>query len=649
MLELKNITYCYPEKVQPVIDDLSLTLPECGLFLLDGVSGSGKTTLLNIINGTLIPQEGIIYYGSDSSDTLTNEEISLNIAYIYQDFHLLNQLTVKQNLGLVCEDEQKIEQILSLVQMSHLKDEKVLRLSTGEQQRVAIARSFLEEKKILLCDEATANLDIENRKIILSSLKEISKNTLVIAVSHQKDIYTSLVDGWIRLENGKVSYEIPKKNDNPSFKVPPKRKKINFSYFLSPYRSIFIKNFIFCLFILCISLALNLFSFCHYIEDVPYGTSNDSPLMLCSDKSPNELENIFPERKYADYSFYYPTTSHGCSFYNIFETPVKGLSEFNLRINPIPNPNLIKGKNRSNVSEVTIGLHSSAKEKVHFFELLNSYLTSKITNERFIITGYYMLTDESERRSLELNIDYGHTEFRYFTPFLSNPYQSGIMNWRENITYSLDASLDTDILSYRKLSDLYFSFNGHFTPITNAEIRYVEDDNDRSSVIVNPIRLSKKLEELPLGSVIFYDNNDSLKRDLSSYDCFYPFAANREAIITHTDELYFISGQCAVLLLTFVMISLCRLTEKAFRSELKKLSALHFNDKKIWFLQQKFLYYPFFTSALFICCSSPLLNLIFHRTPFIVAMSCLLSVLSVFLYLILFSLWIRRKKYDRFL
>ena len=650
MITLKNITYCYPEKVQPVIDDISLTFPDCGLFLLDGASGSGKTTLLNIINGTLIPQEGIIYYDKESSDTLTEEEISSKIAYIYQDFYLLNHLTVRQNLGLVCEDEQKIEKILSLVQMTGLKDEKILRLSTGEQQRVAIARSFLEEKKILLCDEATANLDIENRKIILSALKEISKNTLVIAVSHQKEIYTSLVDDRIKLENGKISGQIPEKKCTLSSNDSPKQKKINFLYFLSPYRLNFIKNFVFCLFILCLSLSLNLWTFGQNIEDVPYVDCNDSPLMLRSDKSPDELESISKEKKYADYDFYYPTINYNCYLEKVFKSPIEYLSNFTLRINPVPNLNLIKGKNRNSLSEVTIGLHPSVKNYIRLSELLNSYLTSNVTDEKFTVTGYYALTDASEKKMIEINMDYEHTEFRYFMPFLVHSNPSIIMDLRGKVEYSLDASLDTDILSYKQPSDLYLNLNGHCTLIQNADIRYVNDDNDKTSFIVNPFLLCKKFEKMSLGSLIFYDDYDILQQDLFSFDFFYyPFAANREATINHIDEFYFITVQCAVLLLTFVVISLYRLTEKEFHRELKKLSALRFNDKKIWHLQQKFLFYPFFASSIFICGISPLLNLIFHRPSFIVVLNCFLSILSIFLYLVLFSLWIRRKNYDRFL
>ena len=169
------------------LNQINYTFKDAGLYLISGQSGCGKTTLLNCIGG-LDKFNGKIKINSKEYVNLVDyKERKENISYIFQDLVLKEDLTVFENIKLFKKDynENEIINCLKKVGIEKLINRKINTLSGGQKQRVGIARCFYLKPKIILADEPTAFLDEENKAIILSLLKKLSKDSLVILVSYK--------------------------------------------------------------------------------------------------------------------------------------------------------------------------------------------------------------------------------------------------------------------------------------------------------------------------------------------------------------------------------------------------------------------------------------------------------------------------------
>ena len=219
MIKITNLNkYFYRNKHNEihVINDTTLEFPKNGLVTLLGESGSGKTTLLNVLGGLDNFDSGEIEldgnkikkYSAKKIDKIRNEKIG----YVFQNFLLLKNKTVYENLEIVLNMydinndtiNERITYVLKAVGMLKYKKKKVSELSGGQQQRVAIARALVKSPSLILADEPTGNLDEKNTIEIMNILKKISKNTLVILVSHEKRVAYSYSDIIIELKDGKV-------------------------------------------------------------------------------------------------------------------------------------------------------------------------------------------------------------------------------------------------------------------------------------------------------------------------------------------------------------------------------------------------------------------------------------------------------------
>ena len=219
MIKITNLNkYFYRHKPNQihVINDVTLEFPETGLITIIGESGSGKTTLMNVLGGLDDFESGSIEiddvkinkYSSKKIDRIRNEKIG----YIFQNYLLLQQRTVYENLELLLdmydispkEKDERIEYVLKAVGMLKYKKKNVSELSGGQQQRVAIARALIKSPSLILADEPTGNLDEKNTIQIMNIIKKISKNTLVILVSHERRIASTYSDYIIELVDGQV-------------------------------------------------------------------------------------------------------------------------------------------------------------------------------------------------------------------------------------------------------------------------------------------------------------------------------------------------------------------------------------------------------------------------------------------------------------
>lgn len=182
-----------------IIKNFSYSFNIKGLYILLGESGSGKTTLLNIIAGAISFDSGNVTIYNNIFSNKVNYDYSQNIiSYITQNNYFVDYLTVYDNLVL-CSTERS-DKIMFYLKQFNLED-KIYNypneLSGGEQQRVAIIAALLQNKKIILMDEPTASLDVENRTFIFELLKELKNDVLIICATHDlalKEIADEIID-----------------------------------------------------------------------------------------------------------------------------------------------------------------------------------------------------------------------------------------------------------------------------------------------------------------------------------------------------------------------------------------------------------------------------------------------------------------------
>ena len=225
MLKLKNIVKAYNSQV--ILNNISITLPNKGLVSLIGTSGSGKSTLLNLIGGLDKPDQGNIIVNNKDITKFNFRELdwyrSKYVGFIFQSYNLIEYLSVKDNLSLI---KSNYSYTLRKLDIYDLRNMKVSLLSGGEKQRVAIARAILKNPKILLCDEPTGALDSKNSSQVMKILKKLSKDRLVIVITHNKELARKYSDNIIYIKDGVISDNL-EINDKTDKMIVDKHRKIN--------------------------------------------------------------------------------------------------------------------------------------------------------------------------------------------------------------------------------------------------------------------------------------------------------------------------------------------------------------------------------------------------------------------------------------
>ena len=220
MLEIKNANkYFNRHKRNEVhaINDTSISLDSTGLVALLGPSGCGKTTLLNTIGGLDKLSKGNIYIDGKKINSKfsykTDKIRNLNIGYIFQDYKLVEELSVFDNVAIVLrmlgikdkdEIKKRVEYVLDKVGMLRYKKRPASMLSGGERQRVGIARAIVKDPNIILADEPTGNLDSKNSLEIMKIIRAISKDRLVILVTHEVELAKFYATRIIEIKDGTV-------------------------------------------------------------------------------------------------------------------------------------------------------------------------------------------------------------------------------------------------------------------------------------------------------------------------------------------------------------------------------------------------------------------------------------------------------------
>lgn len=207
MIELKSLTKVFEinkNNKTTAIKDINLKIDDGEIIVLKGASGSGKSTILSLIAGLAKPTSGEVIIDENRISKLPDNFSSIfrreKIGFIFQKFNLIPSLSVKENilvplipLNLSTDEVQTIlENVMKKFKIEHKKDEIVKNLSGGEQQRVAIARSQVNNPKYIIADEPTANLDKELSLHFIEILKELKNDGKTVIVATHDPLFFEL-------------------------------------------------------------------------------------------------------------------------------------------------------------------------------------------------------------------------------------------------------------------------------------------------------------------------------------------------------------------------------------------------------------------------------------------------------------------------
>lgn len=221
MIQLKNITKIYEVNKNnniTALNDINLSINEGQLVVLKGASGSGKSTILSLLAALSKPTSGEVIVDDKQISKLPDNFASIyrrdNIGFIFQKYNIIPTLSVKENILLPLvplnllesELEVMLDKVINRLNISHKKNVLVRNLSGGEQQRVAIARANINNPKIIIADEPTANLDENLSLHFIEILKELKAENKTIIIATHDPLFFGLefADKEIEIHNGKI-------------------------------------------------------------------------------------------------------------------------------------------------------------------------------------------------------------------------------------------------------------------------------------------------------------------------------------------------------------------------------------------------------------------------------------------------------------
>lgn len=537
MLKLENITKIYEGKnfKQIALNDVTLAFRNNEFVSILGPSGSGKTTLLNIIGGLDKYTYGNLIIDGVSTRKYKerdwNNYRSKKVGFIFQSYNLINHQTVLSNvllsLNIVGKPKKEsiklAKKVLKDVGLENYIKKKPKELSGGQMQRVAIARALVTNPDIILCDEPTGALDSQTSIQIMELIKEISKEKLVIMVTHNVTLANKYSDRVIALNDGVITYDTsPYEVENYSLKkIKNKRKKMNkftslslsFNNLLTKKSRTLLTSFAGSIGIIGIALVLSLSKGTQkYINKIEKNTFSKYPISIM--ESYIDYQNMFDKEK--------ESCKNGsiCSINDLTNNVVN-----DNKINSISKFSNILKQNYENINNYTLDINYNynidlniykdnkmiENSSLYFKEFFNN--NSPLLKEYTLIYGklpekyneIVIVTDENGKLPLSLmktlfinedidlsktiNISYEKiidSKFKLVSETSYYIYENDtwqyIKNNRDKINDILDKSINLKITGILKLNkDAVISESG-FIGYSKKLINYLNDEVNSSNI-----------------------------------------------------------------------------------------------------------------------------------------------------------------------
>ena len=218
MIVLSGVSKSYSSVA--AVRNVDLTIPDSCIYGIIGRSGAGKSTLLRIMSLLETPDTGAVYYGAERVDTLRGSalrERRRNMGMIFQNFNLLGSRSAAGNIAYPLEIagvhhrqiEQRVDELLELVDISDKRKARLRELSGGQKQRVAIARALAANPEVLFCDEATSSLDPQTTRAILALIRDLQRRLgiTVVLITHQMEVIREICQHVAVLDEGRIVEE----------------------------------------------------------------------------------------------------------------------------------------------------------------------------------------------------------------------------------------------------------------------------------------------------------------------------------------------------------------------------------------------------------------------------------------------------------
>ena len=519
MLEIKNIKKIYKtgDFTQVALNNVSIKFRKNEFVTILGQSGSGKTTMLNILGGLDKYNSGDLIINGKSTKKFKDKDWDAyrnkSIGFIFQSYNLINHITVLKNVEMALKlnnvsrkkRHKLAREALDRVGLTEHINKKPTELSGGQMQRVAIARSLVNNPDIILADEPTGALDSKTSIQIMDIIKEISKEKLVIMVSHNKELANLYSTRIIELKDGKmINDNNPVTNDEEiitNYKLNKTKMSFKEALFLS-FNNImtkkgrtFLTAFASSIGIIGIALILSLSNgFDKQIEKYEKGILSAMPIMISSDSVKMDEETINKlsgkdQKKYPDYDYVIPKKSNEELIMrknNITEDYIKYIEK-------VPN-------------EYSYGISYLRYTNINFIQKINGKITMidnklintisipKSVNDKMFLNIYYDILDGK--------LPENKNEIVLFVDSTNNVDENILesLGFEKNQKVNFKNILDSNIKVVMN-DDLYKNSNGYFKTNTDYENMY---KNALELKVVGILRMKKDYPSYVTSSALGY-------------------------------------------------------------------------------------------------------------------------------------------------